>query len=248
MSNFVEQTSELGQKPVVVNVTNFPKPKAGRPCLLTFRNVVTLFHEFGHGLHGMLSKTRFRSLSGTSVARDFLEFPSQINEHWATFEPVLHNYAIHHETGEVIPDDLVKKMEMAENSSSGFSTLEVVKAAVVDLHWHCAKTPDQLKTPSEMEKEALSVHKFNSPLVPPRYHSSFFAHVFQGAYPSSYYVYQWARVLDCDGFAWIEENGGLSRTNGDHLNARQCCPSEIQSVRLTHTRTSRDAPLLSRPF
>ncbi|EPY23466.1 peptidyl-dipeptidase Dcp [Strigomonas culicis] len=217
MSNFVEQSALLQQQPVVVNVTNFVKPPEGSPCLLSPWNVTTLFHEFGHGLHGMLSRLKYRSLSGTAVARDFLEFPSQVNEHWATYDPVLYNYGLHYKTGEPIPKDLVDKMKASDTFNAGFGTLEVVKAAIIDMHWHCATEAAALKDTDTMEREAMETFHLTSPLVPTRYHSSYFAHVFQGAYPSSYYVYQWARVLDCEGFEWFLANKGICRENGDHL-------------------------------
>ncbi|KAG5512142.1 hypothetical protein JKF63_07611 [Porcisia hertigi] len=219
MTFYVRQSSLLGQKPVVYNVLNIIKPAEGKPTLLTRDNVTTLFHEFGHGLHGMLSNLKYSTLSGTSVAPDFLEFPSQINEHWAMYDAVLKNYAFHCETKEPIPQALVERMKAAETFGAGFHTIEVVKAAYIDLYWHLATEEAALLPPMEMEEAAMRAFGVGMAEVPPRYHSGYFMHTFTGGYASNYYVYQWARVLDCDGFEWFLENGGLTRQNGDHLRA-----------------------------
>ncbi|CAI5813430.1 metallo-peptidase [Leishmania braziliensis MHOM/BR/75/M2904] len=219
MTFFVRQASLLGQKPVVYNVLNIVKPAEGRPALLTRDNVTTLFHEFGHGLHGMLSNLKYSTLSGTSVARDFLEFPSQINEHWAMYDAVLKNYALHYETKEPIPQSLVDRMKAAETYGAGFHTIEVVKAAYLDLHWHRVTEEAAVLPPAQMEEAAMRAFGVGMTEVPPRYHSGYFLHIFAGGYASNYYVYQWARVLDCDGFEWFLESGGLTRENGDHLRA-----------------------------
>ncbi|SYZ62824.1 metallo-peptidase (plasmid) [Leishmania braziliensis MHOM/BR/75/M2904] len=209
MTFIVRQASLLGRKPVVYNVLNTVKPAEGRPALLTRDNVTTLFHEFGHGLHGMLSNLPYSTLSGTSVARDFLEFPSQINEHWAMYDAVLKNYALHYETKEPIPQALVDRMKAAETYGAGLHTIEVDKAAYLDLHWHRAT-----------EEAAMRAFGVGMTEVPPRYHSGYFLHIVAGGYASNYYVYEWARVLDCDGLEWFLESGGLTRENGDHLRAR----------------------------
>ncbi|AIN99638.2 peptidyl dipeptidase, putative [Leishmania panamensis] len=219
MTFFVRQASLLGQKPVVYNVLNIVKPAEGRPALLTRDNVTTLFHEFGHGLHGMLSNLKYSTLSGTSVARDFLEFPSQINEHWAMYDAVLKNYALHYETKEPIPQSLVDRMKAAETYGAGFHTIEVVKAAYLDFHWHRVTEEAAVLPPAQMEEAAMRAFGVGMTEVPPRYHSGYFLHIFAGGYASNYYVYQWARVLDCDGFEWFLESGGLTRENGDHLRA-----------------------------
>ncbi|GET89915.1 dipeptylcarboxypeptidase [Leishmania tarentolae] len=219
MTFFVRQSSLLGQKPVVYNVLNVVKPTEGKPTLLSHREVTTLFHEFGHGLHGMLSNLKYSTLSGTSVARDFLEFPSQINEHWAMYDTVLRNYALHHETAQPIPQPLVDRMKAAETYGAGFHTTEVVKAAYLDLYWHLVSEEAAVLPPAQMEEAALRSFGAGVDEVPPRYHSGYFLHTFSGGYASNYYVYQWARVLDCDGFEWFLENGGLTRENGDHLRA-----------------------------
>ncbi|CAM45442.1 putative peptidyl dipeptidase [Leishmania braziliensis MHOM/BR/75/M2904] len=209
MTFIVRQASLLGRKPVVYNVLNTVKPAEGRPALLTRDNVTTLFHEFGHGLHGMLSNLQYSTLSGTSVARDFLEFPSQINDHWAMYDAVLKNYALHYETKEPIPQALVDCMKAAETYGAGLHTIEVDKAAYLDLHWHRAT-----------EEAAMRAFGVGMTEVPPRYHSGYFLHIVAGGYASNYYVYEWARVLDCDGLEWFLESGGLTRENGDHLRAR----------------------------
>ncbi|CAJ1044243.1 putative Peptidase family M3, partial [Leishmania shawi] len=219
MTFFVRQASLLGQKPVVYNVLNIVKPAEGRPALLTRDNVTTLFHEFGHGLHGMLSNLKYSTLSGTSVARDFLEFPSQINEHWAMYDAVLKNYALHYKTKEPIPQSLVDRMKAAETYGAGFHTIEVVKAAYLDFHWHRVTEEAAVLPPAQMEEAAMRAFGVGMTEVPPRYHSGYFLHIFAGGYASNYYVYQWARVLDCDGFEWFLESGGLTRENGDHLRA-----------------------------
>ncbi|KAG5501149.1 hypothetical protein GH5_04745 [Leishmania sp. Ghana 2012 LV757] len=219
MAFYVRQSALLGQKPVVFNVLNIVKPSEGKPTLLTRGNVTTLFHEFGHGLHGMLSSLRYSTLSGTSVARDFLEFPSQINEHWAMYDAVLANYARHCATEAPVPQTLVDRMKAAETYGAGFHTIEVVKAAYLDLYWHLATEEAAVLPTAEMEEAAMMVFGVGLTEVPPRYHSGYFMHTFAGGYASNYYVYQWARVLDCDGFEWFLENGGLTRENGDHLRA-----------------------------
>ncbi|XUY37437.1 peptidyl dipeptidase, putative [Leishmania panamensis] len=228
MTFFVRQASLLGRKPVVYNVLNTVKPAEGRPALLTRDNLTALYHEFGHGLHGMLSNLQYSTLSGTSVARDFLEFPSQINEHWAMYDAVLKNYALHYETKEPIPQALVDRMKAAETYGAGLHTIEVDKAAYLDLHWHRAT-----------EEAAMRAFGVGMTEVPPRYHSGYFLHIVAGGYASNYYVYQWARVLDCDGLEWFLESGGLTRENGDHLRAcvralcgqlggRQRCVREVR--------------------
>lgn len=228
MTWFVEQSNALGQRPVVYNVLNLVKPGDGKPTLLTHWNVTTIFHEFGHGLHGMLSNLKYASLSGTRVARDFLEFPSQINEHWAMYDEVLKNYALRYDTKEVIPQCLVDRLKAASTYGSGFDNVEVTKAAYMDLYFHLISEESSIKSLSAMEEEIMKAFGIGVEEVPPRYHSSYFLHSFCGAYASNYYVYQWARVLDCDGFDWFLENGGMTRANGDHL--RNCVLSVGNSV------------------
>ncbi|TPP54500.1 Peptidase M3 family protein [Leishmania donovani] len=195
MTFYARQSPLLGQNPAVHIVLNVVKPAEGRPTLPSRSDVTTLFHEFGHGLHGMLSNPKYSTLSGTSVARDFLEFPSQINEHWAMYNAVLKNYAIRYETKKPIPQALV------------------VKAAYLDLCWHLVAEETAAPPQAQVEEAAMKSFGVGMTEVPPRYHSGYFMYTFSGGYASNYYVYQWARVLDCDEFKWFLENGGLAREN-----------------------------------
>jgi|SRR5690625_681195 len=217
MSNIVGQSKLLGTKPVIYNVCNFSKPADGEPALLSFDNVITLFHEFGHALHGFFADQQYPSLSGTSVARDFVEFPSQFNEHWALHPQVLNNYAKHYETGEVISDELVSKIKNASTFNQGYSTTELMAATQLDLQWHTLTPEDKVGTVDEFEEEALKRTKVYMEQVPTRYRSSYFKHIFGGGYAAGYYAYTWTKVLDDDAFAWFEENGGLTRENGQRF-------------------------------
>lgn len=215
MTNFVNQHGS--QRPIVYNVLNIEKPQAGQPTLLTSDHLRTLFHEFGHGLHGMLAMQQYSSLSGTSVSRDFVEFPSQINEKWALYDKVLRHYAFHYQTKQPIPDELVQKMKASELFGAGFQSTELMKASVIDLDWHMVSDEKQLLPAAEMEAATLKRYGLTFPLIPPRYTSSIFNHIFAGGYSSGYYAYTWAKVLDCDGFEHFLEKGGLSRENGMHF-------------------------------
>lgn len=214
-SQFVDQVGLLEQRPVVVNVCNFDPPAPNQPALLTPNHITTLFHEFGHGLHCMFAKLKYPSLAGLSVPRDFVELPSQVNEKWAMYDAVLKNYAVHHETKDVIPQSLVDKMIAAERFGGGFDTLEVVKACLVDMKWHMVTEEAAIKSAKEMEEDALQ--GVGAPQIPPRYFSTFFSHIFGGGYMSSYYSYLWAKLLDTDAFEWFLEHGGMTRHNGDHF-------------------------------
>ncbi|RDC60241.1 Peptidyl-dipeptidase Dcp [Alteripontixanthobacter maritimus] len=226
MSNFVDQSKLLGTKPVIYNVLNIPKAADGEPQLVSFDNVGTLFHEFGHALHGFFADQRYASLSGTATARDFVEYPSQVNEMWATDPAILANYAKHHETGETIPAELIAKIEEAATFNQGYALGEVVEAALLDMKWH-ALTPAQARaidTPekvSAFEAKALSELGLEVALVPPRYRSPYFNHIFSNpaGYSSGYYSYLWTEMLDRDSREWFAENGGLTRENGDHYRA-----------------------------
>lgn len=216
MSNFVTQSKEWEQKPVIYNVCNFTKPVGNAPALISFDDVTTVFHEFGHALHGLFADQKYAKLSGTSVARDFVEYPSQANEHWALNNEVLKNYAKHYETGEVIPDSLITKIKNASTFNQGFGLTEVLAAADLDLNWH-NKTLDEInkiKNPNDFEKAALEKDNLWDPYIPPRYRSSYFAHIFGGGYASGYYAYLWTEMLAHDTGAWFDENEGLSRTAG----------------------------------
>jgi peptidyl-dipeptidase Dcp len=217
MTNYVEQTKLLGTKPVVANVANFAPPAPGEPALLTSDDVKTMFHEFGHALHGMFSNTVYPSLSGTSTARDFVEFPSQFNEHWATYPTVFKHYAKHYKTGAPMPEELVQKIEKAKTFNKGYDMTELLAAAQLDMKWHTLSPSDPLEKPDAFEKEALdSIHLWIS-YVPPRYRSSYFAHIWGGGYAAGYYAYLWTQMLADDAYQWFEENGKLNRANGDRF-------------------------------
>jgi len=217
MDQFVDQSGLTGWKPVVYNVANFTKPAAGQPALLTYDDVTTMFHEFGHGLHGMFSRVGYPTLSGTNVPRDFVEFPSQFNEHWALEPTVFASYAKHYQTGSPMPTALVDKIKQSRTFNQGFSMTELLAASLLDFAWH---TLPAGATPSDVESfEAASLKRFNVavPEVPPRYHSTYFSHIWDGGYSAGYYAYTWSEVLDDDAFAWFTEHGGLTRANGNRF-------------------------------
>ncbi len=215
MSNFVDQSYLLEQKPVIYNVCNFTKPAEGQPSLISFDDVETMFHEFGHALHGFFANQKYPSLSGTSVARDFVEYPSQANEHWATDPTVLKNYARHYKTGALMPKQLLEKIERAKNFNQGFAFGEVLEAAYLDMKWHSISAAEKIKNVDEFEKNALESKNLWIKNVPPRYRSTYFAHIFGGGYAAGYYAYLWTEMLAKDTGKWFDENGGLSRKNGD---------------------------------
>jgi peptidyl-dipeptidase Dcp len=217
MSNFVGQSKLLGTKPVVYNVCNFTKPAEGQPALIGFDDVRTMFHEFGHALHGMFANQTYPTLSGTRVARDFVEFPSQFNEHWALDPKILKNYAIHYQTREVIPQNLVDKIKKAGTFNTGYSLAEQIQASLLDMRWHKLKTEQSIKDVDQFEKEALNSTGINLPQVPPRYRSSYFSHIWTNNYSAGYYAYQWTKMLAEDAYSWFEENRGLSRANGQRF-------------------------------
>ncbi|MCA0393544.1 MAG: peptidyl-dipeptidase Dcp [Proteobacteria bacterium] len=214
MGNFVEQDGLTGTIPVVYNVENFTKPAAGQPALLSFDDVTTLFHEFGHALHGFFSKTTYPSVAGTNVPRDFVEFPSQFNEHWALDPKVFANYAKHHQTGEAMPQALVDKIVKARTFNQGYATTEYLAAALLDLSWHMLPANDARREVDAFEQQSLEKYKVNLAAVPPRYRSSYFSHIWGGGYAAGYYAYFGAEVLDHDAFQWFREHGGLTRENG----------------------------------
>jgi peptidyl-dipeptidase Dcp len=219
MNAYVQQSDLFGTKPVVANHLNIPKPPEGEPTLLTHDEVRTAFHEFGHALHGMFSKVKYPRFSGTSVPRDFVEYPSQVNEMWATWPEVLKNYAKHYKTGELIPQELLDKVVAAEKFNQGFKTTEYLSATLLDQAWHQLNPPDVPKDPIAFEAEALHKAGVDFPLVPPRYRTPYFSHAFAGGYSAGYYSYIWSEVLDADTVDWIKEHGGLKRENGDRLRA-----------------------------
>ncbi|MEJ5048229.1 M3 family metallopeptidase [Chryseobacterium culicis] len=217
MSNFVEQSYLLGTKPVIVNCYNYQKPAPGKPSLISYDDVSTIFHEFGHSIHGMFASQKYPSLSGTNVPRDFVEFPSQINEHWALDPIVLKNYAVHYETKQPIPQALVEKIKKAATFNQGYMTTELVSAAELDMDWHTVSNDSQFIPVLDFEKQSLASHGFNLATVPPRYHTPYFAHIWGGGYSAGYYAYLWSETLDNDAWEWISKNGGLTRENGDRF-------------------------------
>jgi len=214
MGNFVEQNGLTGDIPVIYNVENFTKPAPGQPALLSFDDTTTLFHEFGHALHGIFSKTTYPSVAGTNVPRDFVEFPSQFNEHWALDPKVFANYARHYQTGEPMPQELVEKITRARTFNQGYATTEYLSAALLDMAWHTLPAGDAKKDVEAFEREALAKYKVDLAAVPPRYRTNYFSHIWGGGYAAGYYAYFGAEVLDHDAFQWFRENGGLTRENG----------------------------------
>lgn len=217
MSNMVDQSKLLGTKPVVYNVCNFTKPAPGQPALISFDDVTTMFHEFGHALHGMFANQNYPSLSGTNVARDFVEFPSQFNEHWALVPKVLKNYAVHYKTGAPIPQSLIDKIKKASTFNEGYALTEAIAAAALDMQWHTIPADTTITDVDAFEKHALQVTKLDLPQVPPRYRSSYFLHIWGNGYSAGYYAYQWTKMLEEDAYSWFEENGGLTRANGQRF-------------------------------
>lgn len=214
MNDFVDQSELLAQKPVVVNVMNIQKPGKDQPTLLSFDEVTTLFHEFGHGVHGLFSRVRYPLLSGTSVPRDFVEFPSQFHEDFAFDPAVLARCARHWKTGEVLPKELVEKVRAARSFGQGFASLEYVAAAILDMAWHTLPADGKVEDVAAFETEALRKGGVLSPLVPPRYRSTYFAHIWPGGYSAGYYAYMWSEALAADAFAAVMENGGMTAQNG----------------------------------
>ncbi|URX63423.1 peptidyl-dipeptidase Dcp [Luteibacter anthropi] len=214
MSNFVDESTLLGTKPVVYNVANFTKPAPGQPALLSFDDVTTMFHEFGHALHGMFANTKYVSLSGSNTARDFVEFPSQFNEQWASDPKVFANYAKHYQTGAPMPDELVAKIKKAKSFNQGYAMSELISAALLDMQWHMLPADAPKQDVDKFEAEALKKAGFTLPQVPPRYRSSYFQHIWGNGYAAGYYAYLWTQMLDSDAFEWFKEHGGLTRENG----------------------------------
>jgi len=214
MDSYVDQSGLMGTLPVVYNVANFTKPAPGQPALLTFGDVSTMFHEFGHALHGMFSKVQYPTLAGTNVPRDFVEFPSQFNEHWALDTTVFANYAKHYQTGQIMPKALVDKVKNAKTFNQGFATTEYLAASLLDIAWHTLPPGSSKQDVDAFETAALKRFNIDMYEVPPRYRTSYFAHIWGGGYASSYYAYLWSEVIDDDAYYWFRENGGLTRANG----------------------------------
>ncbi|MDX3074662.1 M3 family metallopeptidase [Streptomyces sp. MI02-7b] len=250
MNSLVKQSHLFGRKPVVVNNLNIAKPAPGEPALLTFDEVHTLFHEFGHALHGLLSDVEHPFFSGTAVPRDFVEYPSQVNEMWATWPQVLAHYARHHETGEPMPADLVARMEAAERFGQGYRTVEYLSAAVLDWAWHSLPAGHDPGDAEEFEAAALKEAGLALPAIPPRYRSTYFAHIFAHGYSAGYYSYIWSEVLDADTVEWFKENGGMRRENGDtfrrELLSRGGSVDPLTAFENFRGRAPEIAPLLAR--
>jgi peptidyl-dipeptidase Dcp len=217
MSEFVGQSRLLGTSPVVYNVANFSKPAEGEPALISFTDVLTMFHEFGHALHGMFSDCEYPTLSGTSTARDFVEFPSQFNEHWALYPSIFAHYAQHYKTGAPMPQELAARIRKAETFNKGYDMTELLAAAELDMQWHFLPPDAPLQNPDEFEKQALERTRLNISYVPPRYRSSYFSHIWQSGYSAGYYAYLWTQMLADDAYQWFAEHGELTRANGDRF-------------------------------
>lgn len=217
MNPLISQNTLLGHAVVVVNNLNVPKPAAGSPTLLSYDEVNTLFHEFGHALHGLFARVTYPRFAGTNVFRDFVEFPSQVNEMWMLWPEILANYAVHYQTGEAMPEKFVEKIQASSAFNEGFKTSEYLAAALLDQAWHRISADDPVADVAEFEAEALAAVGLDNPAVPTRYSSAYFAHTFSGGYDAGYYSYIWSEVLDADTVDWFTENGGLTRANGDRF-------------------------------
>lgn len=217
MSNIIEQSKLLGTKPVIYNVCNFTKPAPGEPALISFDDVTTMFHEFGHALHGFFADQTYPSLSGTNVARDFVELPSQFNEHWALNPKVFAHYAVHYKTGKPMPQKLVDKIKKSQKFNQGYALTELLAAADLDMEWHTIPAGDSIKSVDDFEAAALKRTKLDLPQVPPRYRSSYFLHIWGNGYAAGYYAYLWTEMLDDDAYNWFKENGGMTRANGQRF-------------------------------
>jgi peptidyl-dipeptidase Dcp len=250
MSSFVTQSRLLGTRPVVFNNLNVTRPAAGQPTLLTLSEVTTLFHEFGHALHGLFSDVTYPRFSGTAVPRDFVEFPSQVNEMWALWPEIVTHYATHVETGEPLPTETVQAIEAASLWGEGFATLEYLAATLLDQAWHRLDADTLVEDPQAFEAAALAAAGVAFDLVPPRYRTTYFQHVFAGGYSAGYYSYIWSEVLDADTVEWFKENGGLRRANGDvfrgRLLARGGSVDSLAAFRAVRGRDADTAPLLRR--
>ncbi|MFC0482933.1 M3 family metallopeptidase [Pseudarthrobacter scleromae] len=251
MNSLVEQSALLGTKPVVINNLNISKPPAGEPTLLTLDELRTTFHEFGHALHGLLSNVTYPRFSGTSVPRDFVEYPSQVNEMWITWPDVLHNYARHHVTGEPLPQEVVSKLDASRLWGEGFATTEYLGAALLDLAWHVLDGSGVPEDAVAFEDKALAAAGIAHALIPPRYRTGYFQHVFAGAgYAAGYYSYIWSEVLDAETVDWFTENGGLTRANGNRfrqeLLSRGNSRDPLESFRILRGREATLEPLLKR--
>lgn len=250
MDELVTQSGLLGQRPVVYNNLNIAKPAPGEPVLLSWDEVRTLFHEFGHALHGLFSDVRFPYFAGTAVPRDFVEFPSQVNEMWMVWPEVLANYARHHVTGEPLPAELVGRIEAAESFGQGFRTVEYLAAALLDWAWHTLPEGRRVADAEEFEAAALAKAGLAVAAVPPRYRTTYFGHIFAGGYSAGYYAYIWSEVLDADTVEWFKDGGRSVRESGEvfrrELLARGDSRDALDSFRAVVGRDPETAPLLAR--
>jgi len=250
MNNLVDQNFLFGQLPVVVNNLNIPKPATGEPTLLTYDEIVTLFHEFGHALHGLLSSVRYPRVSGTSVQRDFVEFPSQVNEMWILWPEVVSNYAKHHLTGEVLPQEMIDRLQGSSTFNEGHATTSYLAAAILDLAWHSLEAGQDVTDVNAFEADAIKDYGLDYHAVPTRYRSTYFSHIFGGGYSAGYYGYIWSEVLDAESVEWFKDNGGLTRANGDHFRKELLSRGgSIDSMQMFKNFRGRDAsitPLLKR--
>ncbi|AGB82614.1 Zn-dependent oligopeptidase [Serratia sp. FGI94] len=217
MSNFVEQSKLNGTKPVIYNVANFTKPAPGQPALLSYDDVITMFHEFGHALHGIFADQQYPSLSGTNTARDFVEFPSQFNEHWARDPKVFAHFAKHYQTGAAMPQELVDKINKADKFNKGYDMTELLAAALLDMHWHMLSADQPQQDVDQFEAQSLQKDNIDLSYVPPRYRSSYFQHIWGNGYAAGYYAYLWTEMLADDAFQWFSEHGGLTAENGQRF-------------------------------
>ena len=217
MSNFVNQSKLNGTKPVIYNVGNLPKPAPGQPALISFDDVITMFHEFGHALHGLFANQTYPLVSGTNVARDFVEFPSQFNEHWALHPEILQHYAVNYKTGAPIPQAVADRIKASEKWGQGYALGELLAASELDMQWHMLPADAPKQDVDQFEIQALKKTGTDFPNVPTRYRSSYFLHIWNMGYASGYYAYQWTVMLDTDAYAWFTANGGLTRANGQRF-------------------------------
>ena len=218
MTAFIDQSRLLNRLPVVSNVANLPKPAEGEPALISFTDVITMFHEFGHALHGMFSDAEYPLLAGTATARDFVEFPSQFNEHWALYPSIFAHYAKHYKTQAPMPEDLVARIRKAETFNKGYDMTELLAAAELDMQWHLLPPSTPLVKSDDFETQALEKTHLKVDYVPPRYRTTYFNHIWSGEdYAAGYYAYLWTQMLADDAYQWFIDNGGLTRANGDRL-------------------------------
>ncbi|WP_232661025.1 M3 family metallopeptidase [Pseudonocardia sp. TRM90224] len=250
MNSFVTQSHLLGTRPVVLNTLNIPRPADGEPTLLSIDSVRTIFHEFGHALHGLLSEVRYPTFAGTGVPRDFVEFPSQVNEMWLEHPEVLKNYARHHVTGQHLPAELVERLAASRRFGEGFATTEYLAASLLDQAWHRITTDDTVTDVEQFEADAIATAGVAVPTAPPRYRTTYFNHAFASNYSANYYSYIWSEVLDADTVEWFTKNGGLTRANGEtfrrELLSRGGSVDPMEAYRAFRGRDPEIGPLLTR--